>query len=255
MGFDNESILNPETIQGGYYCPLCRQLVYPSEGQQAQCGHIFCKPCVSYVVGSTRCCPYDNHPVNEIDHKGLQEVNAPLYESLYRIAVRCVYHKSGCAWQGQLGESIAHSTSCPYGSSPVFCNRCGMQIMHRQVQEHAQTCTGVPVQQVVTQHANGPLQNMESNQLGQVAMQPFAAAQGQPGTGIQQLQQVSGTQVPQYPNTQEQPQPVAQQQLLQLPPDQWYYQQQYQQYYQQQYDQYQQYQQYDQQLQQQQQQQ
>eukprot|EP00249_Psilotum_nudum_P036719 c8486_g1_i1 orf=2-742(-) len=240
MGFDNESILNPEIIPGDYYCPLCRQLVHPSEAQQAPCGHLFCRPCLLYVVSTTRCCPYDNHPIHEADQKGLREVNVLLYNSLCRIAVRCVYHKSGCPWQGHLAESTAHSTSCPHGSSLVLCNRCGVQIMHRQVNEHAQVCsaTAVQQQQMFVQSANGTLSNVDSSRLGQSAVPQYAVGQGQLGAGVQQSQQILAAQVPQYGTVQEQPQPQAvslqqQPQPLQLSSDQLYFQQ-YQQYYQQQ---------------------
>lgn len=43
-------------------------------------------------------------------------------------------------WQGPLSDSTTHSSGCAFGNSPVVCNRCGIQIVHRQVQEHAQTC-------------------------------------------------------------------------------------------------------------------
>lgn len=73
--------------------------------------------------------------------QNLQETNPQVFEAIGHIAVRCLFHKSGCVWQGLLSESAAHSVGCGYGNSPVYCNRCGVQILHRQVQEHAQTCT------------------------------------------------------------------------------------------------------------------
>ena len=69
MGFDPECILQPEVVPGEYYCPLCRQLVHPAEVQQTHCGHLFCRQCVIYIIGTTRGCPYDNHPINEGDPK------------------------------------------------------------------------------------------------------------------------------------------------------------------------------------------
>lgn len=69
MGFDPECIVHPEQVPGEYYCPLCRQLVHPAEVQQTLCGHLFCRPCVLYIVATTRCCPYENHPINEGEPK------------------------------------------------------------------------------------------------------------------------------------------------------------------------------------------
>ncbi|KAH9300925.1 hypothetical protein KI387_012508, partial [Taxus chinensis] len=68
--------------------------------------------------------------------KALQEANPVLADAIGRVTVHCLYHKSGCTWQGPLSESIAHGNGYQYGSSPVVCNRCGTQFVHRQGQEH-----------------------------------------------------------------------------------------------------------------------
>ncbi|KAF3795524.1 hypothetical protein EJ110_NYTH00085 [Nymphaea thermarum] len=148
MGFDNECIPNIQSLPGEYFCPVCRQLVYPNEAIQTQCTHLYCKPCLTYIVSTTRACPYDGYLVTEADAKPLIESNKSIAEAIGRIPVYCLYHRSGCTWQGSFSECTTHCTSCPYGSSPVVCNRCGTQIVHRQVQEHAQNCPGTqPLQQ------------------------------------------------------------------------------------------------------------
>lgn len=75
MGFDNECILNIQSLAGEYFCPVCRTLVYPNEALQSQCTHLYCKPCLTYVVGTTRACPYDGYLVTEADSK----VNTTLF--------------------------------------------------------------------------------------------------------------------------------------------------------------------------------
>ena len=74
----------------------------------------------------------------------LTESNKVLAETIGKIAVHCLYHRSGCQWQGPLSECISHCSGCAFGNSPVVCNRCGVQIVHRQVQEHAQNCPVSP---------------------------------------------------------------------------------------------------------------
>lgn len=69
MGFDNECILNIQSLAGEYFCPVCRLLVYPNEALQSQCTHLYCKPCLTYVVSTTRACPYDGYLVTEADSK------------------------------------------------------------------------------------------------------------------------------------------------------------------------------------------
>ncbi|XP_062207451.1 uncharacterized protein LOC133909161 [Phragmites australis] len=152
MGFDNECILSIQSLPGEYFCPVCRTLIYPNEALQTQCTHLYCKPCLAYVVATTKACPYDGYLVTETDSKPLMESNKSLAETIGKVTVHCLYHKSGCQWQGTLSACITHGTTCAYGNSPVVCNRCGTQIVHRQVQEHAQLCPGLQSQ---TQQTDG----------------------------------------------------------------------------------------------------
>jgi hypothetical protein len=69
MGFDNECIPDIQSLAGEYFCPVCRLLVYPNEALQSQCTHLYCKPCLTYVVSTTRACPYDGYLVTEADSK------------------------------------------------------------------------------------------------------------------------------------------------------------------------------------------
>ncbi|TKW22413.1 hypothetical protein SEVIR_4G227000v4 [Setaria viridis] len=152
MGFDNECISSIQSLPGEYFCPVCRTLIYPNEALQTQCTHLYCKPCLAYVVATTKACPYDGYLVTEADSKPLMESNKTLAETIGKVTVHCLYHKSGCQWHGTLSACITHGTTCAYGNSPVICNRCGTQIVHRQVQEHAQLCNGVQSQ---TQQTDG----------------------------------------------------------------------------------------------------
>ncbi|KAH9293795.1 hypothetical protein KI387_041001, partial [Taxus chinensis] len=50
-------------------------LVYPNEAVQTRCTHLYCKPCLAYVLSTTRACPYDGYLVTDTDSKALQEAN------------------------------------------------------------------------------------------------------------------------------------------------------------------------------------
>ncbi|XP_061353123.1 uncharacterized protein LOC133297901 [Gastrolobium bilobum] len=236
MGFDNECIVNIQSLAGEYFCPVCRLLVFPNEALQSQCTHLYCKPCLTYVVSTTRACPYDGYLVTEADSKPLTESNKTLAETIGKIAVHCLYHRSGCTWQGTLSECTSHCSGCAFGSSPVVCNRCGIQIVHRQVQEHAQTCPGVQgqVQQAaITQDPSATNaatiastdQNQAAAPVGAMASQALtsqtAATATAPGQVSNQLSN---------PSSQNQ---ALVQTVVQPTAEQWYQQQQYQQYYQQ----------------------
>ncbi|EMS46375.1 hypothetical protein TRIUR3_25807 [Triticum urartu] len=173
MGFDNECILNIQTLPGEYFCPVCRTLIYPNEALQAQCTHLYCKPCLAYVAATTQACPYDGYLVTEADSKPLVDSNKSLAETIGKVTVQCLYNKSGCQWQGNLSECNTHGTACAYGNSPVVCNRCGTQIVHRQVQEHAQLCPGVQPQ---TQQADGSLTQSSAATTQAVTQDPSAVS-------------------------------------------------------------------------------
>ncbi|KAF7805406.1 altered inheritance of mitochondria protein 3-like [Senna tora] len=234
MGFDNECIVNIQSLAGEYFCPVCRLLVYPNEALQSQCTHLYCKPCLTYIVSTTRACPYDGYLVTEADSKPLTESNKILAETIGKVAVHCLYHRSGCTWQGSLAECISHCSGCAFGNSPVVCNRCGIQIVHRQVQEHAQNCPGVQTQVPQAETTQNPSassaaapsdQNQTAAQIGTTASQALTSqtvvATTTPGQDLNQPA-----------NSTSQTQPVAPT-AVQPTADQWYQQQQYQQYYQQ----------------------
>ncbi|KAH9626611.1 hypothetical protein KSS87_005462 [Heliosperma pusillum] len=233
MGFENDCILNIQSLAGEYFCAVCRTLVYPNEAMQAPCTHLYCKPCLTYVVSTTHACPYDGYRVTEADSKPLLESNKTLADTIGKIQVHCLYYRTGCTWQGPLSDSTAHCSTCAFGESAVLCNRCGIQLKHRQVQEHAQNCSGAQTQ---VQQPGGVQDN---SSVGSAAV-PDQTQTGGPTSQAQVTQAmtsvVSNQDASQTANPATQPQaaPAAtptpeqlyQQQQLQ-------YQQQYQQYYQQ----------------------
>ncbi|KAH9606391.1 hypothetical protein KSS87_004613 [Heliosperma pusillum] len=146
MGFDNDCILNIQSLSGEYFCAVCRTLVYPNEAIQGSCTHLYCKPCLAYVVSTTHACPYDGYRVTEADTKPLLEANKTLADTIGKIQVHCLYYRTGCTWQGSLSDCTSHCLKCAFGESAVICNRCEVQLKHRQMQEHAQKCYGVHCQ-------------------------------------------------------------------------------------------------------------
>ncbi|KAK2641937.1 hypothetical protein Ddye_023700 [Dipteronia dyeriana] len=232
MGFDNECVVSIQSLAGEYFCPVCRLLVYPNEALQSQCTHLYCKPCLSYVVGTTQACPYDGYLVTEADSKPLVESNKSLAETIGKVMVHCLFNRSGCTWQGNLSECTAHCSGCVFGNSPVVCNRCGVQIIHRQVQEHAQNCPGVqpqaqPAEGVQDAAATGTAtttdQTQATSQAGATTFQGQTQTTAVPTPGKDPSQQAHSN--PQSQITAQAAVPTA---------EQWYQQQQqYQQYYQQ----------------------
>ncbi|KAM3337908.1 chromodomain-helicase-DNA-binding protein 7 [Capsicum galapagoense] len=245
MGFDIECIIDIHTYPGEYFCPVCRTLVYPNEAFQSQCTHLYCKPCLAHVANGSRACPYDGYLVTEADSKPLIESDKTLAESIGRVKVRCLYHRSGCTWEGSLSDCASHCSGCSFGNSPVICNRCGVQITHQQVHEHALSCPGVyPAQQT----ASGAQDNPSSVAATTAVVADSNQTTAHSGTAASQASNAQTTTASLLPGQDPKQQTNASSQALAPAPagvptsDQWY-QQQYQQYYQQYagYDPYQQY--------------
>ncbi|KAH6757269.1 hypothetical protein C2S51_038876 [Perilla frutescens var. frutescens] len=257
MGFDIECIIDIHSYPGEYFCPVCRTLVYPTEAFQAQCTHLYCKPCLVHIANGSKACPYDGYLVTESDSKPLGDSDKALAEKVGKVKVHCLYFRSGCTWEGTLSDCPSHCSGCSFGHSPVICNRCGIQIVHRQVHDHAQICPGGYDGQQAVVGASGLTKSGTTSTTvtalaNQTVAQPGApvpqaqnpqnvsATQAQnpqnaPATQAQNPQNVSATQLPgQNANLQANanaPAPVVAPASMPAP-DQWY-QQQYQQYYQQ----------------------
>ncbi|XP_022891836.1 chromatin modification-related protein eaf-1-like, partial [Olea europaea var. sylvestris] len=179
MGFDIECIIDIHTYPGEFFCPVCRTLVYPNEALQSQCTHLYCKPCLAHVANGSRACPYDGYLVTESESKPLIESDKALADKIGKVKVHCLFHRSGCTWEGPLSECTSHCSGCTFGNSPVICNRCGVQIVHRQVHDHAQSCPGVYQTQQTAENAQGaaslgPASTTTAADSNQTAAQPGA---------------------------------------------------------------------------------
>ncbi|KAL0370681.1 UNVERIFIED_CONTAM: hypothetical protein Sangu_0386200 [Sesamum angustifolium] len=236
MGFDIECIIDIHTYPGEYFCPVCRTLVYPSEAFQSQCTHLYCKPCLAHIANGSRACPYDGYLVTESDSKPLMDSNKVLAENIGKVKVHCLYFRSGCSWEGTLSDCSSHCAGCSFGNSPVICNRCGIQIVHRQVHDHAQSCPGVFDGQNAIGGVSASTGSGTTSSTVAAEVNRSAAQSGAPPPQTQNPQNVAATAHPgQNPilqvNSSSQLPVVA---PVTVPtPEQWYQQQQYLQYYQQ----------------------
>ncbi|KAL2541118.1 RING-type domain-containing protein [Abeliophyllum distichum] len=235
MGFDIECIIDIHTYPGEFFCPVCRTLVYPNEALQSQCTHLYCKPCLAHVANGSRACPYDGYLVTESDSKPLIESDKALADKIGKVKVHCLYHRSGCTWEGPLSECTSHCSGCTFGNSPVICNRCGVQIVHRQVHDHAQSCPGVYQTQQTAEGVQGASSSGPASATTAADSNQTAA---QPGAATSQTQNPQSTAAPLLPgqDLNQQADPNFQAPTVVTTgvptPEQWY-QQQYQQYYQQ----------------------
>ncbi|KAL0735141.1 hypothetical protein Bca4012_011351 [Brassica carinata] len=146
MGIDIQRIVKIESLPLEHFCLVCQLLINPNEALQSMCGHLYCKPCLTYIASTTRTCPYDGYLVTESYAKPLVESNKVLADAIGKTLVYCSYQESGCTWVGSLADSSFHCSGCAFGNSHVMCSWCGIHIAHRQWREHVQVCLGAYTQ-------------------------------------------------------------------------------------------------------------
>ncbi|BFG34000.1 hypothetical protein CerSpe_202740 [Prunus speciosa] len=128
---------------------------------------------------------------------------------------------------------MAGTSGCAFCNSSVVCNRCGIQIVHREVQEHAQNCPGVQPQ---AQQADGALDTSASGTSATADQTQAAIQSGVAKSQAQVFQITSVTPPGSDPDQKANSSSQAVVQAAVPTAEQWYqHQQQYQQYYRQNY--------------------
>ena len=136
-GYDCEFIERPKELQTD--CPICLGILR-EPFQVTCCGYSFCRTCVERVQADKKSCPTCNEArFNAFPNKGLRL-------SLESFRVRCVHHKSGCKWIGELGELDRHLNinvnpelgrqliGCEFAA--VTCQYCCRYFQRRYVRAH-----------------------------------------------------------------------------------------------------------------------
>eukprot|EP00756_Hemistasia_phaeocysticola_P049655 Hpha_TRINITY_DN2418_c0_g1::TRINITY_DN2418_c0_g1_i1::g.24482::m.24482 len=143
-----------------FECPVCLCEVDSTEGVHTQCGHRFCRLCLSeWVLGTPlpgcpeRCCPSDLTPTDVIAafctdaDGGAERARRLEFElSMRHLRTRDGYRpcaSEGCTnaivWEGDCAEGVAPTGwACECGA-PALCVRCG-ELWHPGLPE----CGGIP---------------------------------------------------------------------------------------------------------------
>ena len=112
-GYDSDLFIdNIEQFQ----CAICSGVCRDPQ-QISNCGHIFCKPCISYIIshsGFSLKCPLDNQPISR------QQVKDDLFlkRLINSFKIKCTEHEKGCEWTGELDSASRHILSCGYRTAP-----------------------------------------------------------------------------------------------------------------------------------------
>ncbi|KAG2299827.1 hypothetical protein Bca52824_036299 [Brassica carinata] len=145
MGIDIQRIVKIESLPLEHFCLVCQLLINPNEALQSMCGHLYCKPCLTYIASTTRTCPYDGYLVTESYAKPLVESNKVLADAIGKTLVYCSYQESGCTWVGSLADSSFHCSDVLL-ATPMLCAAGANSYCTPSMAEHVQVCLGAYTQ-------------------------------------------------------------------------------------------------------------
>ena len=118
-------------------CPVC-SLVLREPHQVTCCGHTFCNYCFHAIQRDQRSCPLCKQ------ENFAAFADKRLQRSLYARRIRCSNLRSGCEWEGKLGELDEHLNLQPSLENKldgcqfteVECNYCFQPYERRHLKNH-----------------------------------------------------------------------------------------------------------------------
>lgn len=128
-------IINPEDKQNtDYLCPICREFMLPDECIELNCGHLFCKNCISSInnnLSLTAKCPLCNE--SSTTFKYIKNNNKFAYKILCNIKIKCPNNE--CNEELYAGNLKDHLKKCEYAF--VDCLYCDKKnIFRKDLKKH-----------------------------------------------------------------------------------------------------------------------
>ena len=108
-GYDGDLFI--ENVEQ-FLCAICSGVCREPQ-QISNCGHIFCKPCIGYIIshsGFSLKCPLDNVPITKTQVKE----DLFLRRLINSFNIKCTMHEKGCEWIGELDCATKHISTCEY---------------------------------------------------------------------------------------------------------------------------------------------
>ncbi|XP_066933486.1 TNF receptor-associated factor 4-like [Clytia hemisphaerica] len=109
-------------------CAICH-LILRDPVQAVDCGHRFCKNCISQFHQTNPAkCPMDWKTIQIFPDIGKKR-------EILNLQIRCQNHEEGCDWQNEIREEENHLQNCGY--ERVSCElKCGEDILQKNMQKH-----------------------------------------------------------------------------------------------------------------------
>ena len=110
-----------------YFCPVCQDLL--TEPFQPDCGHHLCRSCHDRLLKMKKVeCPTCRE-VNALNNARLDKY---LERKVNNLKVRCMYHREGCKWVGEVRYLHDHLDNCAT-ACPLGCDSC---VHRKKLKDH-----------------------------------------------------------------------------------------------------------------------
>jgi hypothetical protein len=139
--------LNENAIHEDLICPICTDpLVEPLCADQ--CGHTFCRQCITDTFREMSQCPTCRHQLTIEDFRPV--ITRPFLNQLNQLLVKCKWCPQTNIQRGNFKE---HSTKCEQKmvSCPAADIKCNWTGQRDKMQEHMNVCVLMKVQPVIAE--------------------------------------------------------------------------------------------------------
>lgn len=117
-GIDSDRVISSENLPKEYFCPICFNLVHPSDAFQVEeCEHLFCGPCIKKATEVHGQCPQCQRPIGL---RQLKPVQPFVFRLLGQCKVKCARFQDGCNWVGEVFDANLHEKQC----GKKLCSTC-----------------------------------------------------------------------------------------------------------------------------------
>ena len=125
-----------ESVSEDLQCGICYSAAMDPVVTE-ECGHLFCRECLTTALERKKECPIDRIPLtlNDIrkDVRTARRINA--------LSVHCIHRKHSCPWTGSLSDLDRHIDKCEYATvkCPFSCHGCEAVLSRKTLSQHIET--------------------------------------------------------------------------------------------------------------------
>jgi hypothetical protein len=144
---DNYEYMNENSIHEDLLCPLCTDpLEEPLSANQ--CGHTFCRKCITNTFRDMSNCPICRQPLTLEDFHPV--TIRPFLNQLNQILVKCKLCSQSNIQRGNFKD---HATTCTKKivSCPAADIKCDWTGQRNEIQDHVNICPLIKVQPIITE--------------------------------------------------------------------------------------------------------